>query len=193
MTDEMRALVQPLDVRCVDGYEVRRSHPARILNGWELKPYAIIHSRFREVLLLDADNVVVVDPTYLFEDAEYKQTGSLFWSDRGRLGRDRKIWQLTGVPFIDEPEFETAQILVDKVKCWRELQLTMWFNEYSDFWYRHVHGDKETFHFAWRRMSSPYAMPGRPLHSLHHTLCHHDLSGKRVFQHRGGAKWKYIS
>src|SRR5690242_20180037 len=52
----MEELVAPLGVECIDAWRVRDVHPARILRGWEVKPYSIIHSPFREVLLLDADN-----------------------------------------------------------------------------------------------------------------------------------------
>jgi len=66
ITPLMRKLVKPLDVRCVNAAAVRKRHPARILKGWELKPYAILHSRFEEVLFLDADNVPVLNPESLF-------------------------------------------------------------------------------------------------------------------------------
>ncbi len=189
MPPEVRNLLPPLGVHCVDAYEVRRDHPARILNGWEIKPYAMIHSRFAEVLLLDADNVPVVDPTFLFDAPAYRQHGAVFWPDYGRLGRDRPIWGFTGIPYRDEPEFESGQILVDKNRCWQELALTMWFNEYSDFWYRHVHGDKETFHMAWRKLERQYAMPARSVQDLAGTMCQHDFDGRRIFQHRNGPKW----
>ena len=62
MNATLRPLIEPLGVTCVDALEVRKTHPCRILNGWELKPYSIIYSRFDDVLFLDADNVPVVDP-----------------------------------------------------------------------------------------------------------------------------------
>ena len=65
MTDEMRHLVAHLAVTTVDAHVVRETYPARILNGWELKSYAIMHSPFEEVLALDADNVAVRNPEYL--------------------------------------------------------------------------------------------------------------------------------
>src|SRR6266704_5059621 len=78
---QMRRLAEDRGVQCIDAWEVARCHPVRILNGWELKPYAIIHSRFREVLFLDADNVPVLDPTFLFDDSEYQDKGAIFWPD----------------------------------------------------------------------------------------------------------------
>jgi hypothetical protein len=189
MTDAMRSLVEPLGVRCVDALEVRRSHPARRLGGWELKCYAILHSSFQEVLLLDADNVPLVNPAYLFDAPEYRKHGAVFWPDYGRLAPARPVWNLTGVPYRDEPEFETGQVVVDKARCWGPLSLAMWMNGHSDFWYRHVHGDKDTFHLAWRKLGAEYAMPPYPIRPLPGVMCQHDFAGRRVFQHRNLAKW----
>jgi len=179
-----------LNVTCVDAHEVRKQHPARILKGWEVKPYAIIHSRFNEALFLDADNVPVVNPEYLFEHPRYFETGAVFWPDRGILGADRPIWKLCGLEGRDEQEFESGQILVNKEKCWKALGLTMWMNEHSDFFYRHMHGDKETFHMAWAALGQPYVMcpKGNPFES-HMSFLQVDPDGKRVFQHRSWHKW----
>jgi len=189
MPPTMRELLEPFDVRVVDALEYRQRFPARILRGWELKPYAIMHSAFEEVLLLDADNVAVLDPTFFFQTTEYRETGSIFWPDYGRLAPTREIWKLTGVAYRDEPEFETGQIVIHKRRCWKALALTMWMNEHSDFWYRFIHGDKETFHLAWRKLGVPYAMPTRGIERLEKVMCQHDFSGRRVFQHRNMAKW----
>ncbi len=186
----MAALVAPFGVTCIDALEVRKQHPARILNGWELKAYAILHSPFQEVLLLDADNVAVVNPEFLFETPEYRETGAIFWPDYGRLAPTRDIWEICGIPWRDEPEFESGQIVVDKNKCWRPLSLCMWYNEHSDFFYNHIHGDKETFHLAWRKLDQPYAMPDFPIHALEDVMCQHDFQGRRIFQHRNLDKWE---
>ncbi|MCD8533616.1 MAG: alpha-1,3-mannosyltransferase family protein [Verrucomicrobia bacterium] len=51
--------------------EVRPTH------GWELKAYALVHSAFDQVILLDADNVPVRHPEFLFETPQFKETGAL--------------------------------------------------------------------------------------------------------------------
>jgi hypothetical protein len=186
----MESLFATIGAQAVDAHRVRMRHPARILNGWELKPYSVIHSQFEEVLLLDADNVPIQNPATLFESIEYLTTGAVFWPDFGRLAVDREIWWLTGVPYRDEPEFESGQLIINKTRCWKPLLLTMWMNEHSDFWYRFIHGDKETFHIAWRKLSVSYAMPEKPIQSLKGTMCQHDFSGIRMFQHRNTAKWQ---
>jgi hypothetical protein len=152
----------------------------------------MLHCPFEEVLLLDADNVAVVNPEFLFETAPYRESGAIFWPDYGRLAATRLIWELCGVSYRDEPEFESGQIVVNKRKCWKALNLTMWFNEHSDFFYQHIHGDKETFHMAWRKLDQPYAMPEKGIHPLPMTMCQHDFEGRRIFQHRNLEKWSIL-
>ncbi len=189
ISEQMRDLVAPLGVTCIDALEVRRTHPVRRLAGWELKPYAMLHSGFKEVLLLDADNVPVLDPAYLFEHAQFQRHGATFWPDYTGLEQDRAIWRLTGVPYRWEPMFESGQMIVDKGRCWEPLALTMWMNEHSDFWYRHVYGDKDTFHMAWRFLDRSYSMPSRGEDPIWGVICQYDFEGSRLFQHRHFHKW----
>ncbi|MEO5817895.1 MAG: class I SAM-dependent methyltransferase [Gemmatimonadaceae bacterium] len=187
----MEELIAPLGVECIDAMTVSSVHPARILRGWEVKPYAMLHCPFREVLLLDADNFVATNPEYLFESWEYRQTGALFWPDVGRMPVSNVMWDVFGVPFLDEPEFESGQVVVDKERCWTALSLTKFYNDHSDFFYRYVHGDKETFHFAFRKVKQPYAMTSHPMRLQDGTFFQHDFAGNLVFQHRNRVKWSY--
>jgi hypothetical protein len=189
MDSEMERLVEPFGVRCVDAGIKRKSSPARILGGWELKAYALVHTEFREILLLDADNVPVADPEYLFESVSYRETGAVFWPDYGRLERTQVIWDSCGLERPEGPEFESGQILVDKEKCWRALALALWMNEHSDFYYEYLYGDKETFHLAFEKVGQPYSMISTPILPLEGTMCQHDFAGARVFQHRNMDKW----
>ncbi len=187
----MEELIAPLGVECIDAAAVRSVNPARILRGWEVKPFAIIHSPFREVLLLDADNFVAKNPEFLFDAWEYRQTGALFWPDVGRMPAASPIWDVFGVPYLDEPEFESGQIVVDKERAWRALSLTKFYNDHSDFYYRLVHGDKETFHFAFRKTGTSYAMTPHAMRLQSGTFFQHDFSGELLFQHRNRIKWSF--
>ena len=72
----MRALIDDLDVEPVDAFTVRAKHPSVLADGWQLKPYAVLHSRFEEILLLDADQVPVRDPAELFDWPQYKEASA---------------------------------------------------------------------------------------------------------------------
>lgn len=187
MSSRDLSLAATLGVTCVDAHQVRQRRPARILNGWELKPYAVINSTFAEVLSLDADNVVVRDPTDLFQSPSYRREGALFWPDRGCLAKEREIWSVCRVPYRREPEFDSGQMVIDKNRCWRPLQLAMHYNEYSDFYYKHMFGDKDTYHFAWRFLGVEYGMIAHPLRHVDDVFHQHDERGEKRFQH--GVKW----
>ena len=190
MPDEMRSLLAEQSAVCMDGTAMRRVHPVRRLAGWELKCYALLHSTFAEVLLLDADNCPVRNPKFLFRTPQYAEHGAIFWPDYTRFAKGQAVWLASGIPYRDEPEFESGQIVVDKARCWRALNVAMHLNEHSEWWYRVVHGDKDTFHLAWRKIGQTYAMPHKPVEPLEATMLQHDFAGRRLFQHRNFAKWQ---
>ena len=65
------------EVFLVDATRVRERYPVRIRNGWEINVYAVQHSRFREVLLLDAYNVPVAEPCFFIDITEVRRLGFL--------------------------------------------------------------------------------------------------------------------
>ncbi|MCC6493500.1 MAG: hypothetical protein IT424_10810 [Pirellulales bacterium] len=192
----MKRLLAPLGVECVDARKLEREHPCRILCGWELKPYAALHSPFAEVLFLDADNGVVRDPTYLFDEPEYLRTGAVFWPDYACWTLKPDVWQIFGMDHMaeraeQERAFESGQYLIDKRRCANELRMSLWYAEHSDFVFKHVYGDKECFHLAWRKLSTEYAMPSAGPGWDVHTIVQYDHRGDIVFQHRCQDKWKF--
>jgi hypothetical protein len=50
--------------------------------------------------------------------------------------------------------------------------------------------DKETFHLAWRKIGQQYAMAPPVEEPLGQAFYQHDFQGRKIFQHRNGAKWK---
>jgi hypothetical protein len=189
MDTRMKALIENQQARVVDAHQVRRQHPMRRLNGWELKPYAMLHCPFEQVLLLDADNVCYRDPEFLFSSDEYLVDGAIFWPDVERLGPERTAWQVFGVKYRDEPAFESGQVVLNKARCWEPLQLTVWYNQHSEYFYEHVHGDKDTFHMAFRKLDAPYAMPSRrAVERTDGVFTQFDFTGEPLFQH--GIKWR---
>jgi ADP-heptose:LPS heptosyltransferase len=192
MDSTMEELVLPLGVTCIDATAPARVWPAKLNGVWPLKPFAVINSKFEEVLLLDADNVPLRNPEFLFGDSRFRAHGAILWPDAGRLPVDSPAWRLFDVAYRDEPEVESGQLLIDKKRCWAPLLLCMWYNEQSPLLYQHVHGDKETFHFAFRRLGHPYAMTPHPVGLSDGALYQHDFEGRRLFEHRNGDKWDLL-
>ena len=142
------------------------------------------------MLLLDADIVPVVDPTFLFDSPQLAEHGAIFFPDPTPIGPDRNVWEIMGVPHRGDVTLNSGQLFVDKARCWRALQLVLHYNRHSDFYFRHLHGDQDTFYFAWRKLEQSYAMPPFPVELLPYTFGEPDFTGRRIFQHLVG-KWRF--
>jgi Mannosyltransferase putative len=183
------------DVTPVDADAHAREHSFPFLEdwrkGWQLKPYAIAHCPFREVLFLDADCYPVRDPEEIFDSPAYTETGALFWPDLASSAwlLPAQAWAIFGV----EPgsvTLESGQLLIDTVKNWKELQLTLWYNARADYVYRLIWGDKDTFNIAWRRLGKSFGLPGPPAKWDAHTILQHGPDGRVLFQHRCQDKFR---
>ncbi len=198
MDPYMKRLLKPLGVECVDARKLESQYPSRILCGWELKLYSTLHSPFAQVMFLDADNGVVCDPTYLFGISEFERHGAIFWPDYACWTLKPGVWKVFGMLDMADIEvaqaeraFESGQYLIDKRRCDRELRLGMWYAEHSDFTFRHVYGDKECFHLAWRKLNTDYAMPKAGPGWNEHTIVQFDFRNQIIFQHRCQDKWRF--
>ena len=65
----------------------------------------------------------------------------------------------------------------------------MHLNEYSDWWYRLVHGDKDTFQIGWRKADLSFTLVPHPVRALDGVMLQYDFAGRLLFQHRNFAKW----
>ncbi len=200
---EMTAAVESL------GAVVCELGPMRIVGGWEAKVHAVARSNFEEVLFLDADCLPVRDPTFLFDDPFYSSSTALFWPDLPPSDRRAWLpdvcWQAMGLEPVDEPDFESGQLLVHRRLAWRALDLAVLLNEQSDFWYRIVYGDKSTWHLAWRRAKLAYHLAEDPAGWIApaiqqywrgELLFQHVVSGKRELvvgeRIRGLLRWREV-
>ena len=50
--------------------------------GWAMRPFAMLASSFKHVILSDADTIFLRDPRVLLHEPTYQHYGSVFWHDR---------------------------------------------------------------------------------------------------------------
>jgi hypothetical protein len=186
----MAALLEPLDVRLVDATPLISDTGAVVRDGWQLKAFALVHSRFAEVLLLDADQVPIADPAACFEWPEYAGTGAVFWPDLVDLRSSNAIWRLLGLEPRRAISFESGQILVDRRRHGTALGAALRINEAAEDVYQLIYGDKDTYLLAWELCGAPYALvPHRP-YGDERMMVQRDFDGSALFQHRTNAKWQ---
>jgi alpha 1,2-mannosyltransferase len=119
------------------------------------KQLSILASQFQEVLFLDADNIPLRDPAFLFDEPAYKQHGLLMWPDFWRSQAKPGAWDALGIPPELRPpgSHESGQVVIDKQRAWKPLLLAIYLNMRGDVFYPLFsdmgQGDKETLPFAW--------------------------------------------
>lgn len=189
--ERMRQALERFEVGWIDGTAYAREHdiPRRVLGGWELKPFAALHAPFREVISLDADSYPAYNPVEFLETKEYSRVGAAFWPDQGKL--DARQWEQFGLSFHDEPAWESGQFIVDKARHWPALALADWLNDHSDYVYRHIYGDKDTFHLAWRKLGYGACMPTTEPGWESVAFVQKDFGGRPLFIHRTRDKFRW--
>lgn len=208
------------NVQCVNLFERvgKYGRQPRRIAGWEAKAWAILYSRFAEVLFLDADNVPARNPAYLFDTQKFQQAGTLAWPDFPPEGWSitETAFQVAGLPVparatkpewhapTDYAPWETGQLLVDKRRAWHALEVWAALSDQSDFWYPrefkgaglwYVYGDKDLAYLAWETTRTPYALQPNCTfagNQLAGAFLQRDPAGEVVFQHRvqPATKWK---
>ncbi|KAI9819668.1 MAG: hypothetical protein M1832_003902 [Thelocarpon impressellum] len=147
--------------------------------GWGQKPFALLASRFRRAILVDADVTFLRKPDDLFETEQgLVDTGTLFWHDRAIqcsykpvrdwlqsvMGDRQPSEMLRRSEFWKDDiwhQMESGMVAMDKsrVQVFTTLLFVAWMNggDVRDAeTYQHMWGDKETYWIAAELTSTPY-------------------------------------
>ena len=127
--------------------------------GWATKVYAILESEYEENFWIDSDNFPIRNCLDLFEDAEYKEKGSLFWRDVYSIDRANQywsgsdFWKAFNIAPNDGEPFESGQFLINKKQCWKQLYMMIYYTEQQKIYYQ-FGGDAECWRMAWQYIST---------------------------------------
>lgn len=178
------------------------------ITGFNSKVYAIAYTNLDNVLFLDADNVPVKDPTYLFESPEFIEKGAIFWPDFWHpintifnIHERSLLWELAGTPFVDMMEQESGQLLINRAKSSAALQILQLYAFHAPSLFtrfRLAWGDKDQFRLAWLKTNTsfyfiPHAPGAAGRTNVHGVFCgmtmvQFDPKGDVLFLHRNAKK-----
>jgi len=145
------------------------------IRRWAIKPFAILASRFEEVILIDADAFYIKDPSELFNDSGYIEKGSLFFKDRtlkytSKRYKFLKSFIINPLPETKELDIwnkksnhgiESSTIVIHKTKALLGLLNVCKLNEQKirdEVVYKFVYGDKETFWIGFEMSRQSYSI-----------------------------------
>ncbi len=91
--------------------------------------------------------------------AEYAQTGAILTPDIKPCRPSDMIFHALALkrpePYV---ECESGQMMIDKTRHWRVVQMIRWMNDFSDFFYTLFHGDKSSFDLSFLKSGIPFTM-----------------------------------
>lgn len=150
-------------------------------DGWVMKPFAMLASRFQKAILVDADTIFLQRPdAYFDDDVHLRETGTLFYHDRAVKGgytgwidtlkwikkvlKDRNPSSVLKKSIFWTEKLEHQQesgvVFMDKEKpgVFTSLMFAAWMMTKAArvSVNKHVLGDKETFWLACELASTPY-------------------------------------
>ncbi|KAK6099620.1 hypothetical protein MT418_001022 [Batrachochytrium dendrobatidis] len=149
--------------------------------GWENKPFAVMASKFRHVLLIDSDTLFLQPPETIFQMPEYVKTGAFLFRDRtladGTFGYGEKraeMMRQIAMPFTNNliynnsrimslkasDEMESGVVAWDKLRAMPAILLTSLLNSnpLKNSVYSVVYGDKETYWLAHEALHIPFGL-----------------------------------
>jgi hypothetical protein len=140
------------------------------LRGWEIKPFAVLASRFEQVILMDADVLFFEKPEILFKNKYFIQTGTLFFYDRPNLRDDIIKLIQTFSSNNSQPlpmrTQESGVVLIDKSRVLFGLLSICKLNDYHErkrVTYVYLYGDKDTWWLGLHIINMPYSfLPTMP-------------------------------
>lgn len=141
---------------------------ARQVKSYQLKVLSIMFSSFEHILFLDADNIPIVQPDFLFRSEPFRSHPIVAWQDFWQATMSPLIYKISGLDpdterkdvsheLLKKSTVESGQLLYNKRACWKALCLSTWYNLFGPKWWYEMfsldapgEGDKETFLFSAR-------------------------------------------
>lgn len=160
----------PQDVWFVDVSGTVEKEYLDKFNGFSNKVLATLFNTFEEMILLDADSVILQEPAYFFNLKKYVQSGTMFYKDRAAFQHrqvDETVFFQKLMPSLDDSivfnlqqptnytldnEFfrgathymESGNVVVNRKRHFMQPLMMAVMNFYSPFASR-IYGDKELF------------------------------------------------
>ena len=181
------------------------------LRGWEIKPFAVLASRFSKVLLMDADVLFFEQPSTLFNNNYFIKSGTLFFYDRPTLPYKTIQWINTFSSYNDPPlpirTQESGVVLIDKSRVLKGLLSVCKLNDHDErkrFTYKYFYGDKDTWWLGFHIIQMSYsfiptltASIGKIDNVSKNKVCGHilhlDESNKPVWWNGGMFRNRYLN
>ena len=125
---------------------------------WTAKTSAVMAMKDTEVLFLDSDNILMVDPEVIRLNPRYQAAGSMFWKDFGSLEANHPLYKFCGLEpkSEDATAQESGQLMLHTGRCEKALSAMHEVNKNWREIYETTRGDKEIWQLVWAKTGHPF-------------------------------------
>lgn len=148
-----RGDVENIRTQDVEGMGVEFFNIVQPMGGWEAKLFALANTKLDRVLFLDGDAYVVENPEILFNLVNHYAFA--FWKDFEGQRKSIK-WEkvFPGGDSYNLDPIQGGQFILDRIKCQKLIYLANYLCEHSDYYFKHMFGDQDTWRVALAGMLS---------------------------------------
>lgn len=205
MSEKMMEFLKPkLDpIKFVDCLKIS-NESVKVLRGYPIKAFAAVYTSFEKFVFLDSDCIPLKHPGFIFENANFKEKGTMFWRDFRHRGNFAKLYQkyhdgfnnklMKSAEFLKMPENESGQFAINRKMHIDVLKFVWGLNKMKDVFYKIVFGDKDLFALGFYLLDKfqyYYQVPLFP-YTIRNSLSRHEAIGQRnpenpkeiIFVHR---------
>jgi Mannosyltransferase putative/Glycosyltransferase family 9 (heptosyltransferase) len=169
-------------------------------DSWILVAEGILSSNADEILVLSPHTVPLRNPNYLFEHAQFAETGAILWPSFYCPVDRSSLCKKLNLPEKRRPEVESSQLLISRKRHEPSLKLALALAQ-NDEIVELLWGNRaDSLQYALAQLEQPFAgAKTRPLplfvvgvdrHMMLAGMCHFDLEGEQLFQNRKRYPWK---
>ncbi|CAM9010297.1 unnamed protein product [Wickerhamomyces anomalus] len=101
------------------------------INKYQMKSIALLINSFKNVMLLDSDNMILKNPDYLFLNEPFKSKGFISWPDLWRRATSPFFYKISGVSINDYKKIRNSYWHILK-KQFHDIKPD-WLYSYHDF------------------------------------------------------------
>jgi hypothetical protein len=157
--------------------------------GYQIKAFILKHTKFDEVILCDCDSIFLLNPEIIYDNENYKNTGTYFFKDFLRHVPKNKEEEINRIIFINKlmPEIpkylpeecyylynksskiqqmwfyqESGVVYINKLIHPEVIETIYNLNNNHKETYKYVHGDKEIYWISFLMNNKPFYMNNIP-------------------------------
>ncbi|WP_081452394.1 hypothetical protein [Verrucomicrobium spinosum] len=157
LTTRMRELLARIpNVQVFDAAAIRKTFPAVLTTTRDLHTFALLNTKFHEVLVVTPFLTPLACPETLFETEGFRTSGAVFWRGARKWNKNHLIWRTLDLAPRDGVDTLAAPALIDRLRHWKALYFCKHLCDHSRELEKVIPAQAQLLNLAWYSTDSPF-------------------------------------